>query len=62
MFKAWHAFGEHQDRERLILEMKPIHDELLALLKHAAQKTKRHRLHRRFANNLLKICPHSGRS
>jgi transposase len=57
MFKAWHAFTEHQDRERLILEMKPIQDELLALLEHAAQKTKRHRLHRRFANNLLKIWP-----
>ena len=57
MFKAWHAFTEHQDRERLILEMKPIQDEFLSLLEHAGQKTKRHRLHRRFANNLLKIWP-----
>jgi transposase len=57
LFKTWHAFGEHQDRERLILEMKPVQDELLALLEHAGQKTKRHRLHRRFANNLLKIWP-----
>jgi transposase len=57
MFKTWHAFTEHQDRERLIREMKPIQDQLLALLEHAAQKTKRHRLHRRFANNLLKIWP-----
>ncbi len=57
MFKAWHAFTEHQDRERLILEMKPIQDEFLSLLEHARQKTKRHRLHRRFANNLLKIWP-----
>ncbi len=57
MFKTWHAFGEHQDRKRLILEMKPIQDEFLALLEHAGKKSKRHRLHRRFANNLLKIWP-----
>jgi transposase len=57
VFKTWHAFTEHQDRERLILEMKPIQDELLALLQRAAQNSKRHRLHRRFANNLLKIWP-----
>ena len=57
MFNAWHAFGEHQDRERLILEMKPIQDEFLALLQHAAKKSKRHRLFRRFANNLLKLWP-----
>jgi len=57
MFKAWHAFTGHQDRERLILEMKPIQDEFLALLQHASKKSKRHRLHRRFANNLLKIWP-----
>jgi transposase len=57
MFKTWHAFGEHQDRERLILEMKPTQDEFLALLQHAGKKSKRHRLHRRFANNLLKIWP-----
>jgi transposase InsO family protein len=57
MFNAWHAFGEHQDRERLTLEMKPIQDEFFALLQHAGKKSKRHRLHRRFANNLLKIWP-----
>ena len=57
MFKAWHAFGTHQHRERLIREMTPIQDEFLTLLQHAGQKTKRHRLHRRFANNLLKIWP-----
>ena len=57
MFKAWHAFTGHQDRERLILEMKPIQDEFLALLEHAGKKSKRHRLHRRFANNPLKIWP-----
>ena len=57
LFTIWHAFAEHQDRGRLAREMKPIQDELLALLEHAAQKSKRHRLHRRFANNLLKIWP-----
>jgi transposase len=57
LFTVWHAFAEHQDRDRLAQEMKPIQDELRELLEHAGQKTKRHRLHRRFANNLLKIWP-----
>jgi transposase len=57
MFATWRAFTEHQDRQRLIREMTPIQDEFLALLKHAGQKTKRHRSHRRFANNLIKIWP-----
>jgi transposase len=57
LFKAWHAFQEHQDRARLIAEMKPIQDELRALLEYAARNSKRTRLHRRFANNLLKIWP-----
>jgi transposase len=57
LFDVWHAFGEHQDRERLAVEMKPVQDEFKTLLEHAGQKTKRHRLHRRFANNLLKLWP-----
>lgn len=57
MFKTWHAFAQHEDRGRLAREMTPIQTEFLSLLEHAAQKTKRHRLHRRFANNLLKIWP-----
>lgn len=57
LFKTWHAFDEHQDRARLTEEMEPIHAELRELLEHAAQKSKRTRLHRRFANNLLKIWP-----
>ena len=57
LFKTWHAFEEHQDRGRLIREMKPIQDELRKLLEHAARKSMRTRLHRRFANNLLKIWP-----
>jgi transposase len=57
MFAAWHTFAEHQDRDRLRLEMTPIQNELRTLLERAGEKTKRHRLHRRFANNLLKIWP-----
>jgi transposase len=37
--------------------MKPIQAELRALLERAARKSKRTRLHRVFANNLLKIWP-----
>jgi transposase len=57
LFKTWHSFEEHQDRRRLIREMKPIQNELRALLEHARRNSKRTRLHRRFANNLLKIWP-----
>ena len=57
LFKVWHAFEEHQDRARLIAEMKPIQDELRKLLEHAARKSPRNRHHRRFAKNLLKLWP-----
>jgi transposase len=57
IFQAWHAFAEHQDRSRLNREMKPIQNELRELLEHAANGSKRHRLHCRFAKNLLKIWP-----
>jgi transposase len=57
LFDAWHAFDEHQDRVRLTCEMAPIQTELRALLEQATRKSKRTRLHRRFANNLLKIWP-----
>jgi transposase len=57
LFKTWRSFQEHQDRARLIGEMKPIQDQLRALLEHAGRKSKRTRRHRRFANNLLKIWP-----
>ena len=57
LFETWHAFAEHQDRARLVAEMTPIQSELRKLLEHAATKSKRHRLHRRFANNLLKLWP-----
>jgi transposase len=57
LFNAWHAFAEHHDRDRLAAEMTPIQTELRELLELAATKSKRHRLHRRFANNLLKLWP-----
>lgn len=57
LFDAWHAFDEHQDRARLTCEMAPIQSEFRVLLEQAARKSKRTRLHRRFANNLLKIWP-----
>jgi transposase len=57
LFETWHAFAEHRDRRRLTREMKPIKTELRNLLEHAANGSKRHRLHRRFANNLLKLWP-----
>jgi transposase len=37
--------------------MKPVKNELRKLLEHAGNGSKRHRLHRRFANNLLKLWP-----
>lgn len=57
LFSAWHAFGEHGDRRRLRREMAPIEAELRALCERAGRKSKRTRLHRVFANNLLKIWP-----
>jgi transposase len=57
LFKTWHSFEEHQDRQRLIGEMNEIQDELRKLLEHAARKSPRTRHHRRFANNLLKLWP-----
>lgn len=57
LFRTWRAFEQHQDRERLIQEMGPIQNELRTLLEHAGRDSKRTRLHRRFANNLLKIWP-----
>jgi len=57
LFKVWRAFDTHQDRRRLKREMKPIQAELRKLLERAARKSTRTRLHRRFANNLLKIWP-----
>jgi len=58
VFGAWRAFREqHHDRDQLIAELAPIQAELRAHLEHAARKSKQTRLHRRFANNLLKVWP-----
>jgi len=57
LFETWHGYLEHHDRDRLAAEMTPVQTELRELLEHAAKKSKRHRFHRGFANNLLKIWP-----
>lgn len=57
LFAAWNAYIEHHNRRRLTREMQPIQNELRKLLEHAGNGSKRHRLHRRFANNLLKLWP-----
>jgi transposase len=57
LFNVWHAFDQHHDRVRLARETAPIQSELRALLEDAARNSKRTRLHRRFAGNLLKIWP-----
>ena len=55
LFDAWHAHTDHQDRDRLSREMQPVQDELRALLEQGGARSKLNRLHRVFANNLLKI-------
>jgi transposase len=57
LFATWRSYTEHLDRARLILEMAPVQNELRELLEQAAIKSKRHRLFRRFASNLLKLWP-----
>lgn len=57
LFAVWHAFDDHQDRDRLAREMTPIKTELRALLERAGRKSTRTKYHRRFANNLLKLWP-----
>jgi transposase len=58
VFAAWRAFQhEHHERSRLQADLQPIQTELRALLEDAGRKSKRTRLHRRFANNLLKVWP-----
>jgi transposase len=59
LFETWHAYAEHNDRDRLAAEMTPIQNALRDLLEHATNTThkKHHRLFRRFAANLLKLWP-----
>jgi transposase len=58
VFAAWRAYQHHHhDRARLLADLVPIQSELRTLLEDAGRKSKRTRLHRRFANNLLKVWP-----
>ncbi len=58
VFKAWRSYQhEHQDPERLATEIESVQTELRELLRNAGRKSQRTRLHRVFANNLLKIWP-----
>ncbi len=57
LFAVWHAFDEHQDRDRLKQAMTPVQTELRSLLEHAARKSTRTKYHGRFARNLLKLWP-----
>jgi transposase len=58
VFGAWRAYQhEHHDRTRLQADIEPIQSDLRMLLEEAGRKSKRTRLHRRFANNLLKVWP-----
>jgi transposase len=58
VFAAWRAYQhEHHDRSRLQADVAPIQSQLRTLLEDAGRKSKRTRLHRRFANNLLKVWP-----
>jgi transposase len=58
VFGAWRAYQhEHHDRARLQADVAPMQTELRTLLEDAGRKSKRTRLHRRFANNLLKVWP-----
>jgi transposase len=58
VFTAWRAYQHaHHDRDRLAGEITPIQTELQTLLEHAGRNSKRTRLHRVFANKLLKIWP-----
>jgi len=57
LFTVWRDLDDHHDRARLQREMKPIRDEMQALLEHGARKSQRTRRHGRFARNLLKLWP-----
>ena len=58
VFKAWRGYQhEHHDPDQLSRELTPIQGELQTLLQHAGRQSKRTRLHRVFANKLLKIWP-----
>ena len=58
LFTAWRAYQhEHHDRAQLKAAIDEIQAELRGLIEHGARNSKRTRLHRRFAQNLLNIWP-----
>jgi transposase len=57
LFAAWEGYQDDGDRARLQAQIAPLHDELRALLAHAARKSTRTKYHRLFAKGLLKRWP-----
>ncbi len=57
LFAAWDEFRESGDRARLHERIRPLTQQLRALLEQAAPKSTKTKYHRLFANNLLKHWP-----
>jgi len=57
LFAAWDEFRESGDRARLHERIRPLTQQLRALLEQAARKSTKTKYHRLFANNLLKHWP-----
>jgi transposase len=57
LFAAWTSYQADADRGRLQTQIAPLHDQLRALLKHAARKSTGTKYHRLFAKSLLKRWP-----
>jgi transposase len=57
LFACWEGHQQDGDRARLQARIAPLHDELRALLEHAARKSTKTKYHRLFAKGLLKRRP-----
>jgi transposase len=57
LFAAWEAYQQDGDRNQLQARTAPLHDQLRALLEHAARTSPRTKYHRQFATNLLNRWP-----
>jgi transposase len=57
LFAAWQDYQQDRGRARLQTQIAPLHDQLRALLAHAARKSTRTKYHRLFAKSLLKRWP-----
>jgi len=57
LFAAWTSYQADADRGRLQTQIAPLHDQLHALLEHAARKSTKTQYHRLFAKSLLKRWP-----